>query len=103
MGRQINTNGIANMNEHYRKEMLAEFVRFLKERGAYATYLVYINKECGYYRFFEVYVNSAYRNTEEVLRGLISSAFAWNHTKEGEEFWYNLHIEWIHKLNERHS
>lgn len=91
------------MNEHHIKETLVEFVRFLKERGAYATYLAYINKEYGYRQFFEVYVNSTDRNTEEMLRGLISSAFAWCETKEGDNYWRKLHIEWVRKLNGKYS
>lgn len=85
------------MNEQHKKEMLAEFVRFLKERGAFTIYVRYVNETYGYYRFFERYVNIANANTnaKAICRGLIINAFSWNKTKEGHEFWFNLHNEWI--------
>lgn len=82
------------MNEQHRKEMLAEFVRFLKERCAFTTYVRYVNESYGYYRFFERYVNTANANAKAIGRGLIINAFSWNKTKEGHEFWFNLHNEW---------
>ena len=82
------------MNEQHRKEMLAGFVRFLKERGAFTIYVRYVNETYGYYRFFEKYVNAANAKAKATCRGLIINAFSWNRTKEGHEFWLNLHNEW---------
>ena len=80
------------MNEQHRKEMLAEFVRFLKERGVFTIYVRYVNKSYGYYRFFERYVNIDNANTnantvKAIGRGLILNAFSWNQTKEGQNIW----------------
>ena len=85
------------MNEQHRKEMLAEFVRFLKERGVFTIYVRYVNKSYGYYRLFEKYLkiaNTFNANEKAIGRGLIINAFSWNKTKEGHEFWLNLHNEW---------
>lgn len=86
------------MNEQHRKEMLAEFVRFLKERGVFTAYVRYVNETYGYYRFFEKYVNigdTTANAAKAIGRGLIVNAFGWDKTKEGREFWFNLHNEWL--------
>ena len=83
------------MNEQHRKEMLAEFVRFLKERGVFTTYIRYVNKTYGYYRFFEEYVNAANANAKVIGRGLIICAFSWHNTKEGYYYWSKLNKGWI--------
>lgn len=67
-------------------------VRFLKEKNAYSRYRHNLFLEKGYYSrgFLKTYMNG----------GILSNAFVWRTTKEGYEYWKELHYEFLKKYYE---
>ena len=86
------------------KKIQKMFAIFLKENNALKKYLYNIRKyqetNFGHKTLYELMNPLEHRtikNPDEYL--FISAAFAWNDTKEPQDFWLNLHQKWINLLN----
>ena len=78
-----------------------EFIRFLKEKGAYAAYrrnfgLKYI-KTWHKTLYDKIGVNGMTFFDVVNWKLYINHAFHWASTKEGHEFWQEISIEWSHE------
>ena len=80
---------------------IPQFVRFLKEKRLTQAY-VNNSRHC-----IDMIRNGHYNNTtftttlqDGILVELINHAFVWCDTPEGDDFWYNLEIEWQTIANE---
>jgi hypothetical protein len=75
------------------------FLRFLKIKNVYANFIC--NSSTPYYKDGSF----MFENTIESICGrppsyYINDAFRWDKTKEGQEFWNTLHVEWWSLLKE---
>ena len=78
-------------NDKIEKRKFEEFMVFLKEKGAYASFLYNVYKR----RFGGYDLFPSGTDKTVILKSLIIFAFTWAETKEGHEYWQNLHKEWI--------
>ena len=72
--------------------LLKRFIKFLKEEGAYEQYRTLILKQPNYNC---VKMSILSKNIESQKSSLIMGAFTWHDTKEGCDFWREIHKKWI--------
>lgn len=69
------------------------FIEFLKKNRKYASYCKYSKENWGsLLQTAKNYIDSALIRHD--LDGLISGAFVWDHTKEGQEKWFEICRKW---------
>ena len=77
------------------------FLRFLKKRKAYHTFLTNFNSYKGKMfrgKYEEAMNEYLIRICEDFF---ISCAFRWDNTKEGYSYWENLHSQWFKIINKK--
>ena len=82
------------------KAMLLKFVRFLKRNGAYQKYVQNLQKHNSL--IFRAQSRQKINAIDYILDSivyengefLISSAFIWSDTIEGENYWRNIQTKW---------
>lgn len=84
-----------------KEEILELFENFLVENNAYSQYITYIHEEChitltDLFDFCKRY----YSYAEESLPYAFVHIIYFNRTKEGFEFWLNLHLKWNKTFNQ---
>lgn len=82
------------------KLRLIIFYQFLKEKGIVTSYVTHLKKRFRDERIVIIFLRKSCEN----LHGwttLISSAFAWQLTNEGEYFWRNIAFEWLKVINDK--
>ena len=83
-----------------RKKINQQFIRLLKERGAWTDFLCNNRKD----KPCEIFGISTPRwAVEKILmrvrpKDYINSAFVWHETPQGSAFWYELHENWNLRL-----
>lgn len=89
--------------EKIRKEILKDFMKFLKDNHVYIQYRSNIAKLV-YDKDFTT--NFCYGINDRIFHGrrnsfdmatadnLVNHAFGWIYTPEGDQFWRNLHYKW---------
>lgn len=91
-------------NELKLRRGLIEFVRFLKENGAYNTFLSAIYKS----KFYEHGSLSPMKLWKRVddkasimtrLRAILVTSFTWSETPQGHDYWSMLDKKWADRLN----
>lgn len=95
-------------NEKWR----SEFIRFLKEHNAYSGFVKNFKNEtetrnricwCSESKvIFPTAPNCSFKDYFDKCtrkENLLSYAFTWRNTEEGERFWYDLSDEWSLKVN----
>ena len=77
------------------------FLRFLKKRKAYHTFLTNFNSYKGkmYRGKYEETMNEYLIRISEHY--FISLAFSWLDTEEGYSYWGNLHSQWFKIINKK--
>ena len=90
------------------REIIREFLFFLKKENAYKKYIKAIKQQKkGEFNNFENYINvltisslkRCFRNGSNIPY-LIDSSFHWASTKEGHNFWSELDIKWNDKMKD---
>lgn len=77
------------------KIILTAFVKFLKANDALVQYRAnYVKEHPGYRAAFFPLHKPDCRTLSGMPRSFICSAFSWDGTKEGREFWSNLSRKW---------
>ena len=93
--------------EEIRKEIIRDFVRFLKKEGVYLKYKENMANNCEKTFFYlprkEFYTATSIDTLMEEGKRLIISAFCWVDTKEGMEFWDKLHLEWVDFFSQKYD
>ena len=74
--------------------LIKKFVRFLYRHGIYGKYIFYYVSTSEYWR-------QEYQREDGIPSQFISSAFRWNKTPEGHDYWENIHIMWCAELNQK--
>lgn len=98
-------------DKDYNKIIRSEFIRFLKENGILSKFAVYFNNPeeikirlswCnGSDSSFPTKPSPSFKDyCDKCARkqDLLSYAFRWAKTDEGEDYWYNLASKWEHKF-----
>lgn len=89
------------MNSNIKKQILKEFIFFLKKEKIYDTYLYELFNEKGSKS------NSVYFIIKDIKykcgHNLISRAFTWICTEEGYIFWSIIHEKWIEKISKKNE
>lgn len=82
------------------KLRLIIFYQFLKEKGIVTSYITHLKKR---FRDERLVINFLRKSCENLdgWATLIASAFAWELTNEGQDFWYNIAFEWIKVINDK--
>lgn len=74
------------------KFVMCSFLRYLKTRDVYGEFYLNFTKS---YRYNEEYtIDSYFDDIQRWPSDVISSAFTWVDTQQGDRFWMNLHDEW---------
>lgn len=82
--------------------ILEEFFRFLKDKDVFENYVEYVSKEEYFAHSFNIRrndfktINEFFKNVD--YTDLVLHAFIWRRTREGHEFWENIHREWFIKI-----
>lgn len=71
------------------------FLRFLKENGVYSAYKRYISSPKTYNQFQKTTVNWTFDKCAKKhgMINMVSMLITWHRTKEGYDFWQNLHCK----------
>lgn len=91
-------------NELKLRRGLIEFVRFLKENGAYNIFLSVIYKS-KLYKYGSVSPTKLWKNIDdrtsamEQLRLILATSFTWSQTPQGHHYWSNLDKKWSDRLD----
>lgn len=78
---------------------LRQFIRFLKDNDVFKQYMFTTKNAKGQWfenrkfsdRYFEIF--------QECFEDIIDMSFCWAATKEGHEFWLNLHKKWKYDVS----
>ncbi len=73
-----------------------KFLRFLKEEGVYSEWIYNIYEQHPIWdnEFWEKMWENEVLSEDKKCAGGISSAFCWDRTKQGYNFWIKLSIKW---------
>ncbi len=89
------------------REMVAEFLSFLKENNALQGYReALIEQKCRYFKTIENHINPFTIEPIRVLlipgryEELINMAFTWANTKENHEYWEKLDNKWRRRIKD---
>ena len=96
----INDKKLEIMEKEYTTKVVKCFIRFLKDKKAYASYIVNCHNRCkecrgrihDYYRdnIFDFLIGTSKYTKSE----LINHAFDWSATPQGHVFWTKLNNDW---------
>ena len=78
------------------KTFVKKFKRFLKEEGVYPAYRRNLHPFFGKYgsnEGLDISTHEAFLNTCK-QSDAVFKAFNWNNSKEGFDFWFDIHIKW---------
>ncbi len=79
------------------------FIRFLKQNNIYYLFShnLHNNKKTPKNKIYKNIKLYDYKNINDLVpMNFFVNAFIWEDTKEGHDFWLNLHIKWLNVINE---
>lgn len=89
------------MNRQYYKTING-FVRFLAERRVRNAFIINVYKRFGHVYGEKMSICNIYKVFQETSNhSFIDYALDWNETKEGYDFWYGVHRDFITLVNEK--
>lgn len=103
--------------EEIRKEILKDFITFLKKHNAYIQYRSNIALALGFYthdfiyHFYNGIVTKVLKDINgkdrlfniQLAESLLNYAFTWSYTPEEDWFWRSLNREWVKYIEEKYN